>query len=95
MKKLALILSLAVLPSICLMQAQGPRGKSHRVMVPKGKTYVVLSAGKETARYSAGQVMAEGGDCAKVPCPKSFDPSITCWECHKSAVGPGQPPARQ
>lgn len=98
MKKLALILSLAVLPSICLMQAQAPRGKIKRdIVVPKGKTYVVLNArGKETARYTAGQVMAKSGNCVQIPCPKDFDPGITCWDCHTQSVQPsGQPPARQ
>jgi hypothetical protein len=86
MKKLALILALAAVPPICLMQAQENKiveseGKSH-VIVPKGQTYVKLNAkGKEIARFTAGQAMRVIGDCAQVPCPKTFDPRIVCWKC--------------
>jgi hypothetical protein len=94
MKKLALILTLAALPSICLMQAQGPRAKSHRIVVPKGKTYVVLNAhGKETARYTAGQAMLGVSDCIKIKCP-NFAPDTVCWECTERRPTP-PPAARQ
>ena len=97
MRKLALILTLAVLPSICLMLAQGPRGKSHRIVVPKGKTYVVLNAkGKETARYTAGQVMAEQTrNCVKIDCPAGWPKDTVCWECHYEPAQGAPPPARQ
>ncbi len=99
MKKLALILTLAALPSICLMRAQenkvvGPRGKSH-IVVPKGKTYVKLNAkGKEIARFTAGQTMAKEGDCAVIPCPASFDKGITCWHCKARPEPTPTPPAK-
>ncbi len=87
MKKFALILTLAVLPSICLIScAQQNKGvgagSESQMVVPKGKTYVKLDAkGKEIARYSAGQVMPVTVDCVIIPCPPTFPKNYVCWQC--------------
>ncbi len=86
MKNLALILILAALSSICLMNCAEQNkvvGGKRSIVVPKGKTYVKLNAkGKEIARYSAGQVMAEDTvDCVVITCPPSFPANCVCWQC--------------
>ena len=85
MKKLALLLTLAALSSICLMNCAENKvvGGKRSIVVPKGKTYVKLDAkGKEIARYSAGQVMAEDTvDCVIITCPPSFPANCVCWQC--------------
>ena len=86
MKKLALILTLAALSSICLMNCAEENkfvGGKRSIVVPKGKTYVKLDAkGKEIARYSAGQVMAEDTvDCVIITCPPTFSANCVCWRC--------------
>jgi hypothetical protein len=94
MRKLALILTLAALPCICLISCAqenkgvGPGGAS-QIVVPKGKTYVKLDAkGKEIARYSAGQVMAVTVDCVIIPCPSTFPKDYVCWQCKARAPEP-------
>ena len=100
MKKLAFILTLvAALSCICLTQAQEKKvvtskGKS-QIVVPKGKTYVVLNAkGKETGRYTAGQVMAKTVDCLRIDCPSSFPKGTECWSCKErkemAPIGPAK-----
>jgi hypothetical protein len=57
------------------------KGK-RQIVVPKGKTYVVLNAkGKETARYTAGQVMGKTVDCLLIDCPPQFPKDTQCWHC--------------
>src|SRR6266516_6498480 len=77
MKKFALILTLGALSSICLMNCaeqstKAGHGGEKPIVVPQGKTYVVLNEQqKEIARFSTGQVMAKGiTDCAMIPCPQ-------------------------
>jgi hypothetical protein len=77
MKKFVLILTLAALPCICLLVAKEPK----RIVVPRGKTYVVLNAkGKATATYTSGQQMA-GMNCVQIACPDSFKEGTVCWHC--------------
>ncbi|SRR6266487_3372994 len=98
MKRLALILILAALSSICLISCaqenKGVRpGGENQIVVPKGKTYVKLDAkGKEIARYSAGQIMPATVDCVIIPCPSTFPKNHVCWQCKarsEPAVGGG------
>jgi hypothetical protein len=94
MKKFALILTLGALSSICLMNCAeqsttaGPGGEKP-IVVPQGKTYVVLNEQqKEIARFSTGQVMAKGiTDCAMIPCPPTFPKDTVCWKCKKRPKG--------
>ena len=88
MKKLPLILTLAALSSICLVNCAeqskvAAPGGNKQIVVPKGKTYVVLNAKKKVvARYTAGQVMAETTiDCVVIDCPPSFPANTVCWHC--------------
>src|SRR5438874_9077495 len=95
MKKLALILTLAALSSICLMNCAEENkfvGGKRSIVVPKGKTYVKLDAkGKEIARFSSGQTMTRTVDCAQVPCPTTFGKDVVCWKCKERPVA--NPPA--
>lgn len=58
----------------------------HPVRVPEGKTYVYLDkGGREIARRRSGQSTTTTGitDCAKIPCPSTFDKDVVCWKCEK------------
>lgn len=83
MKRLTLMLVLAVMPSICVMQAG-----EQKIVVPPGKTYVKLAKGKEVARYTAGQTVGKVTDCVKITCPRTFEKGIVCWECHERLTTP-------
>ena len=88
MKKLTLILILAVIPSLGLIQAG-----DKKIVVPRGKTYVKVNAkGKEVARYTAGQTMAETADCVQITCPRSFGEDVVCWKCKERLAAPQQSP---
>ena len=76
MKKRLLIVAIAGLTAVTAVLAAGKV-----VVVPKGKTYVILGALRaEVARYTAGQ-KAPVHDCVVVTCPPGFPKDRVCWEC--------------
>lgn len=69
---------------------------SDGAVVPRYNTYFIKSAkGKRIATFKGGQkvklrrpnstnpdIQAVGEvDCVKIPCPGSFGPQTTCWDC--------------
>jgi hypothetical protein len=85
MKKYIVTFGVAALPFLYMSSAANKvaaqtKGKS--IVVPKGKTYVILDKnGKVTATYKAGKVVPMGETCYPAPCPKDKRADRPCFKC--------------